>query len=293
MKSSLTDKLASTLYTVSILLFSPLTHSEEAPKGSAIDARLEQEWQVRDNRFAIIPHRPSYILPATHNNRVNSQPYLNSGKDLVPSQNEIKFQFSFKVPLIRDLPADGMLSFAYTQQSYWQAYNRDDSSPFRETNHEPELLLSFPVAYHLLGMQGRLITLSLNHQSNGRSEPLSRGWDRLMVEFIMERDDWYLSLKPWWRLPAIEPDDNPDISDYMGHFELRLLRQFDDHSTGLLWRNNLQRENRGALQLDYTFPLTKRLRGYAQIFTGYGESLIDYDHYNNRIGIGVMLTDWL
>ena len=278
---------------VLLVLFSLNSQAEETTTPSAIDERLALEWHTHDNPFSITPHRPSYILPLTYSNRVNTAPYLESDKDLVPKHNEVKFQFSFKVPLIKGILNQGMLSFAYTNQSYWQAYTRDHSSPFRETNHEPELLLTFPVNYRVLGMQGRLITFSLNHQSNGRSEPLSRSWNRVMVDFLMERDDWYLSLKPWWRIPEVDHDDNPDITDYLGHFELRLLRKFGNHSTGLMWRNNLLADNRGALQLDYTFPINQRLRGYLQLFSGYGESLIDYDHYNNRIGVGVMLTDWL
>lgn len=277
-----------------LLFLITATASAEETAVSAIDERIALEWRTHENPFSITPHRPSYILPLAYNSSVNKQPYLDSDKDLVPQRGEIKFQLSFKVPLAKRILGDGRLSFGYTQQSYWQAWSRDYSSPFRETNHEPELLLTFPANYRLLGMQGRLITFSLNHQSNGRSEPLSRSWNRVMIDFVFERNDWYLSLKPWWRIPEqTEEDDNPDIEHYMGNFELRALRKFGQHSTGFMWRNNLQRDNRNALQLDYTFPINKRLRGYLQIYSGYGESLIDYDHYNNRIGVGVMLVDWL
>lgn len=273
-----------------MLLCSIIAHAGEI---SAIDERMELEWQTYDNPFAITPHRPTFILPLAYSNNPNDEPY--GGMPLEVEPNEIKMQFSFKVPLVREFFfGHGFMSFGYTQQSFWQAYNGNYSSPFRENNYEPELLFTFPSAYELLGLRGKLITLALNHQSNGSSEPLSRSWNRIMLDFVLEHNNTYFSLKPWWRVPeSEEEDDNPDIEDYLGHFELRALHKYSNHSFGLLWRNNLQSENKGAIQLDYTFPLNRRLRGYLQVFHGYGESLIDYDHDGNRIGIGIMLTDWL
>lgn len=264
-------------------------------KESAIDRRMEQEWELRDNPFVITPHRPSYVLPASYNSRINTTPYETTDPNLAAEHNEIKFQFSFKVPLVKGLLfGEGFLSFGYTQQSYWQAYNGNYSSPFRETNHEPEIMVTYPVSYQALGLEGRLLELSFNHQSNGRTEPLSRSWNRIMLDILLEKDDFYVSLKPWVRIPERnESDDNPDIEDYLGNFELRALWLHRDHSFGLMLRNNLQNDNRGAVQLDYTFPIKHRLNGYVQLFNGYGESLIDYNHYSNRIGFGIMLTNWL
>ena len=260
---------------------------------SAIDERIVLEWETYDNPFAITPHRPTYILPLAYNRSPNQAPYV--GLPLEVEQNEVKMQISFKIPLLRDfLFGNGLFSFGYTQQSHWQAYNGNYSSPFRETNHEPELLLSFPSNYDIGKFQGRLVTLSLNHQSNGRSEPLSRSWNRVMLDFVLEREGTYISFKPWWRIPDMdENDNNPDIEKYLGNFELRALRKYHDHTVGVMWRNNLRSDNKGAIQLDYTYRLNKRLQGYVQIFNGYGESLIDYNHYDRSFGIGIMLTDWL
>lgn len=260
---------------------------------SAIDRRAELERRTHNNRFSITPHRPTYVLPLTYNARPNTEPYR-----AVPAPEaervEIKFQFSFKILLEKGLLGGSDLAFGYTQVSFWQAYNGDYSSPFRETNHEPELMLSFPTGFSMFGWRNRFVSLVLNHQSNGRGDPLSRSWNRVILETVMERGRNYLSLRPWWRLPEDpEEDDNPEIERYLGNFELRALREVGRQTFGLMLRNNLRGDNRGALQLEWTFPLRGRLQGYAQYFAGYGESLIDYNHYGHRLGVGVMLVNWL
>jgi len=45
--------------------------------------------------------------------------------------------------------------------------------------------------------------------------------------------------------------------------------------------------NKGAIRLDYSFPLTRHLTGLVQYFSGYGESLLDYNRPNNRFSIGM------
>ena len=89
-------------------------------------------------------------------------------------------------------------------------------------------------------------------------------------------------------------DDNADINDFMGHFELRSLYKLNDHTVDLLFRNNFKSSrNRGAIELGWSFPIHNKVRGYVQWFNGYGESLIDYDNHTNSIGFGVQLSDWL
>ena len=79
----------------------------------------------------------------------------------------------------------------------------------------------------------------------------------------------------------------------MGYGELRFGYKMGEYNLGMMLRNNLRSENRGAVQLDWSFPINNRFRGYVQYFNGYGESLIDYNDSVNRLSIGIMLTDWL
>jgi outer membrane phospholipase A len=72
---------------------------------------------------------------------------------------------------------------AYTQRSFWQFYNFADSAPFHETDFEPELLLNVRTKYRFLGFRGCFNNAGLNHQSNGRAEPLSRSWIRVVANF--------------------------------------------------------------------------------------------------------------
>ncbi|MGE5893329.1 MAG: phospholipase A, partial [bacterium] len=265
---------------------------EEIP---ALDRRLETEEKVHANAFAITPHRPNYFLFLTYNSSPNNAAYAQAGGDLV-DEYEVKFQLSLKILLWEHLfENNGHFYFAYTQLSFWQLYNKALSSPFRETNYEPELMLAFDTNYTVLGLKNRLLTVSLDHQSNGRTEPLSRSWNRVYAQFLLERGNFVLSLKPWYRIPEDEAhDDNPDIYEYLGYGEVHAFYHWKNSVFGVMLRNNLRWEhNRGAVQLDWSFPLTSKLKGYIQYFNGYGESLIDYNHSVNRIGIGFMFTDWL
>jgi phospholipase A1 len=63
------------------------------------------------------------------------------------------------------------------------------------------------------------------------------------------------------------------------------------HTLSLLLRNNLKSPNRNSVQVDWSFPGFDRMSGYVQFFTGYGESMIDYNHRQTTIGLGLILTN--
>jgi len=265
---------------------------------SAIIRRQQSEKQTGWNAFSLMPHKPNYLILSYNNSEPNSEPLDNA----FPNHNadlqhlETKFQLSMKFPVLQNvIYGYGDLYAAYTNRSFWQQFNKTHSSPFRETNHEAETWLSFNTNYSLAGFQGSIIRAGFSHQSNGRSGSLSRSWNRLYSEFIFEKEDLYLSFKPWYRIPEnSSSDDNADINHFMGHYELRALYKHKQHTVDLMFRNNLKTgHNRGALELAWSFPVHKNIRGYVQWFNGYGESLIDYNNHSNSIGFGVQLSDWL
>ena len=140
------------------------------------------------------------------------------------------------------------------------------------------------------------LRFGLVHQSNGRAKPLSRSWDRLYAEFLFERNNWVLSFKPWYRFPEdSSKDDNPDIEKYLGNFEFGVLRQGSNSSTSIMLRNNLRKDNKGAVELSWSSPIrdSNDMHLFLQYFYGYGESLIDYDAVSNRFSIGLRLNSLL
>lgn len=265
---------------------------------SAISRRLFLEKKEARNPFVLLPHKPNYIMLSNNMSSPNEDPFraADPGDDINFQPWETKFQISLKLPVARGLFNDRAdLFVAYTNRSFWQQFNKEGSAPFRDSNHEPEAWLSFRNDFELLGLKNSIIRTGISHQSNGQSGVLSRSWNRVYADFIFEYDDLYLSFKPWLRINEDrEDDDNPDIDEYMGNFELGAIYKFEKQTFELMLRNNLDfSENYGAVQLGWSFPLSDRVRGYVQWFNGYGESLIDYDAHSNSLGIGIQLSDWL
>lgn len=269
-------------------------------KGSLLDSRWELAKDSKLGVFQLRAYKPVYLLPAFWTSNVNETPHSPNPDNTVTVPQELdsveaKFQLSFKTKIVENLFGDnGDIWGGYTQSSRWQVYNADESRPFRETNYEPEVILMFRNNYSIFGWKGRMSGIGFTHQSNGRSDPLSRSWNRAILNVGLDRENWALVVRPWYRIPEDHDDDNPDIENYIGRGDAVLTYSKNGHEVSVLGRHSLRGgdESHGALQLDWGFPIDRTLRGHVQIFHGYGESLIDYNHKATYVGLGVSLLEW-
>ncbi len=232
------------------------------------------------------------------------------------SHTEVEFQFSLKKNLTYNLFGFGeIVTAAYTQHSFWQLYTA--SSPFRETNYMPEIFVGIPTPPSI----GEAIGLKATrwgflHQSNGQEGYRSRSWNRLYVQGLFQWENLFLAARAWYRIPEADKsdayyrgyildesgrpllypdpnesgDDNPDIVDYMGYGDLSFNYLQGRHQFGGTFRYNFNKggESRGAVELSWSYPFfgSPATFWYAKIFTGYGESLIDYDRHVTKLSFG-------
>jgi phospholipase A1 len=279
------DGAPASVATVAVVTAQP--SAESSAKFSQLD-HWELDAPYQRGVFKFRPHHANYLI-ATATHRPNEQPYQRADDSIRLSKAELAYQLSFKLKMMEGAfgkPVD--LWFGYTQNSFWQAANSKASSPFRETNYQPEIMAIAPLAIDLGGVKLTHAGLGLNHQSNGQSGTLSRSWNRLYAQLGIEKDGFSATGRVWKRLSE-DDDDNPDIVDYMGRGDLALAYRRD----GSIYSSNLRynfHTNRSAIQAGWAFPLSGNLKGYAQAFAGYGQSLVDYNYFQRSIGLGMMGT---
>ena len=269
-----------------------------APGHSALEAAWGAPGEATE-RFTMRPYKPVYLLALNYSSGANARPASPTQPTSIEDglkRVEVKYQLSFKTRIASGLFGDnGDVWAAYTQSSHWQLYSPAISRPFRETNYEPEGIFVWKLRTGLFGASLRHVGIGINHQSNGRSDPLSRSWNRVIAQAGVERDEWTATLRLWRRIEERDSsDDNPDIVDYMGRGELLLTRQAGEHQFAATLRpvTGPDRQGHGALQLDWSFPISGRLKGHVQYFVGHGASLIDYNHFARTVGVGISLVAW-
>lgn len=263
------------------------------------------DWDVSDFET----YKSNYLLITKTNSQNNfpQTPTQSAGVDRSLDNKDLRFQISLKtemmnnIPLIRNLPyvTSSRIWAAYTQQSNWQVFDSVASRPLRENNYEPEVILSLGINNEVAGEKKhyipRMLNLGVVHQSNGRSNPTSRSWNRMYLEGGWELTDRLsLMVRPWWRIPESK-DDNPDIEKYMGYGDVAI--RWEDlqrkNAATLTLRNNLRSDNRGYAEIDLQRQVLNNpyLKLHLMASTGYGASLLDYNHDQTVLGFGISLGE--
>ena len=194
--------------------------------------------------------------------------------------------------------------------SFWQFYDTGNSRPFRETNYNPELFIDWG-ATRLCHSAWGLVWGVAEHVSNGQSDPLSRSLWRTYLLPSYTLHAWRLGAKAIAYYPATLSDD-PDLPHTLGHVELLLDYPYvtrEQLVQGHDWTLSLLLRRRGpslccTVQLDAGFKLRalNAVPGLGWLvrdnvnpglflvfhaFSGYGESLIDYDRSVRTVGVGI------
>lgn len=289
------------------LTTAPRPEPGEPRAAGRASAVLQNTWELTSSAkrgtFALRTYRPNYALAADWTSNINQSPAspthaaTQDGRKLKPV--EAKFQVSLRSKIAEGLLLPNAdLWFAYTQRSMWQVWNPKESSPFRSTDYQPEAIYTIPVTGWLGQWPGdvkfEMVQLGVAHQSNGQADPLSRSWNRVYASASLTRGDFALTATFNHRLhEKLANDDNPDLTRYIGNTELRGTWLPGVAATSVTWRTHNKTLDKGSVQLDWSYPIVRTqpqgLRWYVQAFSGYGETLLDYNHRQNRIGFGLTL----
>lgn len=288
--------------TLWLLLGAMLCAQEASLSQKSRTQKAMQEW--RASEFGLKPHHPNYLLPYGYSTKEYSA-YTPSDSY---RQIEAQLQVSLKIEPFRNLfDLDEVYSLAYSHRSFWQAYT--DSSPFRETNYNPEFFVTFPASYRELLPSLHSFTFGIGHLSNGQGnieeaeiiedikgldiqgDPLylqnrSRSVNYIYTTLSFESETLITDITLW--LPNRhnnDLEDNPDLIDYVGYGNIQWKYFYNQHLFTLMTRLNIETK-KGALEATYSYPVSEDVYFFTKLFSGYGESLIDYNNSLTKFSIG-------
>ena len=193
--------------------------------------------------------------------------------------SDVKFQISISQRLTKStLPWGTYLFLAYTQKCFWNVFQK--SMPMRDLNFNPGIGISKP-----LFSKDRYIgkvTLMIEHESNARHSIQSRSWNKISLGANIDIDD-----------RIIDGGNNKDILRYCGIFQSGVMLTTPDKRFG--WNIMLVKRQGWNLNfntiMEFNWKLTKKGNQYLflQYYNGYGENLLDYNKFHNRLRVGFVI----
>ncbi len=234
------------------------------------------------NKFDALPsfgiYKDNYFIVGT-----------NAFEKPTQSNSDAKFQVSIRHRLTNSiLPFKTYLFLTYTQKAFWDVFK--ESFPFRDLNYNPTL----GVGKALVRDNRFLGTLAFQfeHESNGKDGEDSRSWNKVsFATYFMIDDRWTLQTKAW--VPIVDGGNNKDIVRYSGWG----LMALDYSSPGKKYNIGCLVTKRGGVNLNANIILNASVRLFSddnqylfvEYYNGYGESMLDYKQYRQRIRLGIVI----
>ena len=287
-------KILILIFVISVQLFAVKVENFKTIKLDKIknDNSKENMQKWLDGNFALETYKVNYILPYGYSNKG----YGTKGP-LKYDNIEAELQVSLKLLVGRNL--FGLHEYyymSYSHKSFWQIYI--NSSPFRETNYNPEAFMVIPVADNYSLFRLRSVKFALAHKSNGQPNTenveingvkiknLSKSVNYIYTTLRFQHSTLITDFTLWVPLgKGSNLSDNPDLLDYTGNAQIKFTYFYKKNMFTLMGRGNLLTK-KGATEATYSYPLHNNTNLYIKVFSGYGESLIDYNRALTKASVG-------
>ncbi len=212
-----------------------------------------------------------------------------------------EFQFSLKYKVF-DLTSDwnplAHSYFAYTQTSFWDLFSRDPS--FYDTSYKPSAFLFYPGIFQKnrfqLDLQG-----GYEHESNGRGGDMERSLNTIYLQPAVRFDlpahfQFSFQTRAWYYLTL--GSNNEDLPDYRGYADLLGALAWTNPQGGekIQFATRLRIGDEGShagllFDLRFNLPHGSHFNPTIQLqyFTGYGQSLRQYDQASHAFRAGLCI----
>ncbi len=203
--------------------------------------------------------------------------------------SDTKFQVSVRHRITNSkLPFKTYLFLTYTQKAFWDVFK--ESFPFRDLNYNPTIGIGRALIYHKRFVGTML--LQFEHESNGKDGEDSRSWNKISLTTNLFFDkNWSMQAKVW--IPIVDGQNNPDLTRYTGWANIG--GEYKSNDTKYCFSAIINKRSVNNLSANLTLNFAVRLFNdenqylFAEFYNGYGESLLDYKDFRQRLRIGFVI----
>lgn len=201
----------------------------------------------------------------------------------------VKFQLSISQRLTNaTLPWGTYIYLFFTQKVFWEIFQ--NSMPMSDLNFNPGIGWTKP--FFIKDRYSGKVTLMLEHESNGRDSIQSRSWNKVSLAGSAYVTDWLSVHAKYW-IPIVDGENNKDILKYCGIFQMGFQLNTNDRRFTLgatfVKRQGWNMNWNTNIQLGFRIHKNSNQYLYIDYYNGYGEGLLAYKEFHNRLRIGILI----